>query len=334
MSLAVSLAVVVLIALPLVSSVPSSHSIEEEGVKVDILITVPERDGQNCYSCEEFESKLYRKIYKQLATPASCYEIMKTMPAPPSGYYMIRSSNGSEVRVYCDMTHQRCTGILGWARVAYLNMTNPTHHCPPSWREISSPKRACRRTNDTLHVGGGGCSSVTFPSYGIKYSRVCGRITAYQFGNPGAFGPYTNTHSISGTINDPYVDGVVITHGSPRNHIWTFACAVRELGSGNTVCPCTNPANTYPITIPPWVGHDYFCEAGTSIQSSVLFPDDPLWDGRDCSPTSTCCEFNNPPWFCKGLDRVSSSDIEVRICANGAITKEDTPIELIEIYVQ
>ena len=259
---------------------------------------------------------------------------MKMMPAPPSGYYMIRSSNGSEVRVYCDMTQRCCSGTPGWARVAYLDMTDPAHHCPPSWREITSPRRACKRTNSTL-INGGGCSSVTFPSYGIKYSRVCGRVTAYQFGDPGAFGPYTNSPSISSTINDPYVDGVVITHGSPRNHIWTFACARRELGSRNYVCPCTNPANSYPITIPPWVGQDYFCEtAATSIPSSVLYPDDPLWDGRDCAPTSTCCEFNDPPWFCKALDQVSSSDIEVRICANMAITAEDTPIELIEIYVQ
>ena len=64
MSLAVTLAAVFLsIALPLASSVPISHSIEEEDVKVDIHITVPESDEQSCYSCEELESKLY-KVYK------------------------------------------------------------------------------------------------------------------------------------------------------------------------------------------------------------------------------------------------------------------------------
>ena len=314
-----TLAVVCLIALPLVSGVPLvnklQHSIEEEDVKVDISISIPR--PQCC--CTH--------------TPASCYEIMKTMAAPPSGYYMIRSSNGSEVRVYCDMTKKRCNSTPGWARVAYLDMTDPTHHCPPAWREIANPKRACRRTNETLT--GGGCSSATFPTHGIKYSRVCGRITAYQFGHPDAFGPYTNSPDISRTINDPYVDGVVITHGQPRNHIWTFAGSNREQGTGNYVCPCTNTANHDPITIPPWVGQDYFCEtAATTAHTTILYPNDPLWDGRGCGPTSTCCEFNDPPWFCKELDEISSSDIEVRICANEAATIEDTPIELIEMYVQ
>ena len=328
-------AMVCLIVLLLVSGVPSNglqHSIEEEGVKVDILIKVPERDEQCCYSCGELEFKLYERIYKQLITPASCYEIMKTMAAPPSGYYMIRSSNGSEVRVYCDMTQRRCNSTPGWARVAYLDMTDPTHHCPPAWREIASPKRTCSRTNQTLN--GGGCSAAIFPTYGIKYSRVCGRVTAYQFGRPGAFSPYTNTPDISRTINDPYVDGVVITHGQPRNHIWTFACSLFEEGVGNIVCPCTNPKNNYPITIPPWVGQDYFCEAATTTPTRILYPNDPLWDGRGCSTTSTCCEFNNPPWFCKELGEVSSSDIEVRICANQGTASEDTPVELVEIYVQ
>ena len=98
-----TLAVVCLIALPLVSGVPLvnklQHSIEEEDVKVDISISIPR---QCC--CTH--------------TPASCYEIMKTMAVPPSGYYMIRSSNGSEVRVYCDMTKKRCNSTPGWARVA------------------------------------------------------------------------------------------------------------------------------------------------------------------------------------------------------------------------
>ena len=326
------LAFVCLVALPIAPTV--GYSIEEAGVKVDVSITVSDSNEQCCSSCEELESKLYNRIYSQLSKPASCYEIMRTMAAPPSGYYMLRSSNGSEVRVYCDMTQRRCDSSPGWARVAYLNMTDPTHHCPPAWREIASPRRSCRRTNETLHTGGG-CSSATFQTYGINYSRVCGRVTAYQFGHTGAFGPYVNTADISSTINDPYVDGVVVTHNSPKKHIWTFASSFRENHHGNIVCPCSNVANYAPITIPPWVGRDYFCETGvTSSPAGILYADDPLWDGEDCGSTSTCCEFNNPPWFCKELDEVSTSDLEVRICANQPTTFEDTPIELIELYIQ
>ena len=43
-------------------------------------------------------------------------------PSSPSGYYWVRASNGSDVRVYCDMTLS-CDNITGgWMRVAELNM--------------------------------------------------------------------------------------------------------------------------------------------------------------------------------------------------------------------
>ena len=103
------------------------------------------------------------------------------------------------------------------------------------------------------------------------------------------------------------------------------------------MCPCTN-ANSPPISIPPWVGEDYFCETGVNDLSparlGTFYPNDPLWDGENCGLTSTCCEFNNPPWFCKKLDSASVSDIRVSMCGNANINDDDTPIELIEIYVQ
>jgi len=60
---------------------------------------------------------------------------------------------------------------------------------------------------------------------------------------------------------------------------------------------------------------------------------DRLWDGEGCGPSSTCCTFNNPPWFCKQLPQTTTDDMEVRICANYPINNEDIPVELIEIYV-
>ena len=73
---------------------------------------------------------------------------------------------------------------------------------------------------------------------------------------------------------------------------------------------------------------------GSDVSLGTFYPDDPLWDGENCGLTSTCCEFNNPPWFCKELEMTSVSDIRVSMCGNGAVISEDTPIELIEIYIQ
>ena len=73
---------------------------------------------------------------------------------------------------------------------------------------------------------------------------------------------------------------------------------------------------------------------GSVAVGGTFYPDDPLWDGENCELTSTCCEFNNPPWFCKKLDSVSISSIRVSMCGNAGVNSDDTPIELIEIYVQ
>ena len=212
--------------------------------------------------------------------------------------------------------------------MAFLNMTDPTHQCPPAWREITMPVRTCGRTNET--VAGSGCSSVSFSTFNISFSHICGRIIGYQLGSPDAF------QSGFSRIEDPFVDGVVITRGSgtEKKHVWTFAASLSENGLEGNVCPCTSSQSTQ--SIPSLVGQDYFCETGITGDWTEFefYPDgDPLWDGEDCGSGSTCCELNDPPYFCKGLTEPTTDDIEVRICANEPL-RTDTPIELIEIFVQ
>ncbi len=276
---------------------------------------------------------------------SSCLEVSQCNPQLPSEHYWITSSNGTAVRVYCDMTREcSCSSasVGGWSRVAYLNMTDPTHQCPPAWREITTPVRTCGRTNETVSnsddtVGSGGCSSVSFSTCNIPFSHICGRIIGYQLGHPDAFASYTN--SLHTRIEDPYVDGVVVTRGTEKEHVWTFAGALTEQDSNSQysryVCPCTNSQSTQ--SIPLFLGQDYFCETGITggWTNGLFYPDgDPLWDGEGCGSGSTCCELNGPPYFCKSVAEPTTDDIEVRICANQALSDEDTPIELIEIFVQ
>ena len=42
------------------------------------------------------------------------------------------------------------------------------------------------------------------------------------------------------------------------------------------------------------------------------YTSDPLWDGEGCGGNSTCCEFNNLPWFYKDLPQPTTDDIELR----------------------
>ena len=55
---------------------------------------------------------------------------------------------------------------------------------------------------------------------------------------------------------------------------------------------------------------------------------DVLWDGQDCTPTSTCCQLNNPPWFTKNLPTSTNEDIELRICTDYVPVVDDVAIEL------
>ena len=209
-------------------------------------------------------------------------------------------------------------------RVAHLDMTDTNQHCPSGFRLITSPKRTCG-------TPGRRCVSTTFPLNGIKYSRVCGKIKAYQYGSPNAFDPYYNNRVI--TIDNLYVDGVSLTQGrSPRKHIWTFAAGADETNFNQHHCPCNT---RYTGVVPPFIEQDYFCDTGSTYAwQRQFYYADPLWDGSGCGPNSRCCGFNNPPWFCKQLPQPTTDDIEMRVCMNQEISNEDIALETVQIFVQ
>ena len=94
-----------------------------------------------------------------------------------------------------------------------LDMTNSSHQCP---------SRLQQRTDSNKCTCG-------IPSLSLS---------PLQYGTPYGFLPL------------PYgMDGVSLTHGNPREHIWTFVAAHDEVSSqlgGN--CPCTNTNIQRPTT--------------------------------------------------------------------------------------
>ena len=122
-------------------------------------------------------------------------------------------------------------------------------------------------------------------------------------------------------------------------HLWTFAAGESELGRSGEPgveqpgqCPCdrSDPSD---IPVPGFVGNNYFCEAAVNIHDSenpsFLFHfDDPLWDGLNCNPKSSCCEFNQPPYFVNDLGRtITVNSIEGRLCTGGVLLRK------IEVYL-
>ena len=253
-------------------------------------------------------------------------------PSSPSGHYWVRTPTGSAALVYCDPTRS-CGGVTGgWRRVAELDMTNGSQQCPSALRQRNNNIRTCGTDP------GRDCSSLTFPN-SLSYSKVCGKIRAYQVGSPDSFGDLGvgGSHR-SNDIDTNYLDGVSLTHGSPRQHIWSFAAALDEVGTiPSENCLCTNRDQASSATRPPaFVGNDYFCDTASSghFNSRTFYSDDPLWDGAGCGPLNDCCSLNNPPWFYKQLPQPTTDSIEMRVCRDQHTGDEDIAIEMIEIYVQ
>ncbi len=262
----------------------------------------------------------------QVLPAPSCAAILFINSSSSSGYYWVTSSNGSTVRVYCDMTRS-CGNITGgWTRVTSLDMRDNSTQCPSGLRENiidGTTIRTCVNRNTEAS-----CSSDIFSTYNLPYSSVCGQIRAYQFGSTDAFLAQENY------IASNYVDGVSITHGNLTQHIWTFASAFGELSSfSRPVCPCfTTPGSAPP---PSFVGEDYFCDTGNpGNPERIFYSDDPLWDGEGCGGPNMCCSFNNPPWFYRSLPQATTNDIEMRVCRNEVGSIEDIAIEIIDFFVQ
>jgi len=84
---------------------------------------------------------------------------------------------------------------------------------------------------------------------------------------------------------------------------------------------------------PSFVGSNYFCDTAVETVQRGWHFNDPLWDGKGCPSNSTCCSFNNPPWFIATLPQHTTDDIEVRICERSD-TVDDTAIIMLNLYVR
>ena len=288
------------------------EKIENATIGIDVKKQIKDLTLLIIYSQQELKDLL--NAQQQLS---SCKNLP---PTSPSGYYWIYNSTGDLNYEFCDMTRKcGCNGTGGWMRVVNLDMTDTSQQCPNGLRLITSPKRTCGRVTPTE-----GCASVIYPTSGYQYSRVCGKIKAYQYGQPEGFS----------AGNRWLIDGISLYTHRQSQHIWSFVVGLDEVSTNANVCPCNSGSSG--VTIAAAIGQDYFCDTGSesAAQNQVFHSGDPLWDGAGCGPRSTCCSFNNPPWFCKQLPQPTTDDIELQMCGYNPTTNEDTPIEIVEIYVQ
>ena len=247
----------------------------------------------------------------------SCAEVYRCNQSAESGIYWLKSH-----KAYCDMQTVHCGIKGGWMRIAYINMSNDKSTCPSPLVQHSS-KKLCGRSTDSSPT------ALTFPTFGIGYNHICGQVVGYQHYSMDGF-------KRRASIDSHYVDGISITYGSPKQHVWTYAVGLSDDFDygGRYNCPCAK----YPgPSAPAFVGQHFYCESGGQghySRNNRLLLDDPLWDGKGCSEGNGCCGNAGMPWFCRTLPREAREDVDVRLCSDQARSNEDVLLEVLELYVQ
>lgn len=272
---------------------------------------------------EELKAKLDSQCYGDSSNTAaqSCKDIQEkhACSGKHSGnYWILGPSNGRPMQMYCHMAGECCGNDGVYTRIAHFDMTDSRQKCPANLKFEDSP-RSCWKTSSA-----GTCDSIIFPTHGLKYSKVCGEISAYQYGSPDGF-----AGTFQKSIDSAYLDGISITtHGqSPRNHIWSFAVATSV---NKTTCPCLAPKE-HPIA-----GTSFYCDRGGEAVSSVstvrLFQEN---NSSPYCPSRVFCKGNCPSTvFCKNLSEPTSDDIEVRLCTDEDLAKENIGLEVVKLYIQ
>ena len=230
----------------------------------------------------------------------SCSDIARlNFSSYASGNYIVRSSTGVLMSVYCDMNRTFGGNSKGWMRVAELDVNN----CPHGLRhEITSSVRTCVVIEDNA-----GCTEITYPVYNIQYIQVTGQIRGYQVKSLDGFNSHNTSiprRQVFTDLNTNYLDGVSIsTNGQ---HIWSFAAG----------CNCRNTNNK-----PTIIGQDYTCDGVANSIDYVGI----VWTSQQCG--------RNSNWFYKVMSP-TTTDIKVRICRDENRINEDLALKKLELYIQ
>jgi dynein heavy chain len=139
----------------------------------------------------------------------------------------------------------------------------------------------------------------------------------------------------AGVIDQLWVDGVGITNGTPRQHVFTFATGIAEFYEPNFLtseCPCDG--GTQP---PSFVGTSYLCEGATLGESGgarVYDPDDVLFDGQDIGDPSCVDSFESAPDFNVLVGAPTALPLDVHLMQSQGTGDEDLDVIALELWVR
>ena len=244
-----------------------------------------------------------------------------------SGTYWIQTTTGVH-QVYCDMELE-CGGQKGgWMRIADLDASRGDD-CPSGWTKITTNDAGqpsidvCRPPSNNA-----GCYPTTFSVHGASYRKICGKARGYQRQTTDAF------DAANKGINGAYVDGISITLGRPRKHVWTYAVGHEDTErTCRCQCPCAHSSGAAAHS---FIGSHYYCESGAAeIPTAKYYTSDPLWDSSECvSPNNNCCTNIGMPWFYQEFPIAQKDAIEARICTDQVFNDEGVAVDELLLFVQ
>lgn len=222
--------------------------------------------------------------------------------------------------------------------------------CPDSWIKASNKDGTITGCHSRIV---GECSPLFIEVGSTKFNSVCAKAVGYQMGFPDAYAITSLPHS----ADSLYADGLSITYGFPRYHIWTYAVGSSRNKIYETyapTCPCTGGQPS-----PAFVGSYQYCDSGYStappskslanIQAhdytvySEINNDTSLW-GDDC----VCCKYGTrppvdvdpnvkAPWFARHnlqLEGEVTKRFEVRLCEHEIDMQEGALLTEFELYIK
>ena len=219
----------------------------------------------------------------------------------------------------------------GWTRIANV----VEGECPQGWESIITPtteESVCRAGNE--FDDDDGCSSTNFSVRGHVFNKIYGYALGYQKGRTWGFSSYySSTHN----IDQQYLDGLSITLGNPRQHIWSYGAGISKTSYINKAynCPCSSFHNE---VVPNFVRDHYYCESGASNNPSrsEYITDNVLWDGKDCAEGNSCCAQLQMPYFIRTLPfpvNGTTDYVEARLCQDTSFNFGSVVIKEMQLFI-
>ncbi len=217
---------------------------------------------------------------------SSCADIAESSPSSVSGYYFIKSSNGSHVQVYCHVMNIICIYVVGVVMNCLSMQMGPVcGRGRRGWTRVTHQENFNMMTLRT-----NSCETYSsFVNFGMNYSHICVQLQSSMYYNilflTGLHYDYSRQCAPfypEVSIDEPYVHGISITHGSPRQHILSLSNGCENVDDDEYI-------------IPEFVGHDYVFNR-CAFQYILIH-----------------CYFHTSQATAV-LDYITTDDIEVRIC--------------------